>query len=174
MEKSNKIKQKNIVPNEEDLNISITNEHTEQELTSMGETGKSSGIIKANNFQKFNITFIHKNKLFNKNFEQYQKEDNCSIYTDINNNRNINEETIGEVSKNFFIRYKNFQYRKYLAILDKKEKEKKAIMQIYNQKWINYQNLKFKIKNNKEKLDTIRRKNEYMKMLICKIISENK
>ena len=47
-------------------------------------------------------------------------------------------------------------------------------MQIYNQKWINYQNLKFKIKNNKEKLDTIRRKNEYMKMLICKIISENK
>ena len=61
-----------------------------------------------------------------------------------------------------------------MAILDKKEKEKKAIMQIYNQKWINYQNLKFKIKNNKEKLDTIRRKNEYMKMLICKIISENK
>ena len=40
--------------NEEDFNISITNEHNEQELTSMGETGKSSGIISAVNFPHFN------------------------------------------------------------------------------------------------------------------------
>ena len=48
---------KNQILNEEDFNISITNEHNEQELTSMGETGKSSGIISAVNFPHFNISF---------------------------------------------------------------------------------------------------------------------
>ncbi len=39
---------------------------------------------------------------------------------------------------------------------------------------INYANLKEKLKDNKEKLDLIRRKNEYMKLLICKLMNENK
>jgi len=61
-----------------------------------------------------------------------------------------------------------------LALLDKKENERKAILQIHNQKMINYANLKEKLKDNKEKLDLIRRKNEYMKLLICKLMNENK
>ena len=61
-----------------------------------------------------------------------------------------------------------------MAILDKKQQEKKAIMKIYNQKWINYENIKLKVKVNKEKLDIIKRKNEHLKMLICKIMSEQK
>ena len=175
MKESNKDVPKKIVPNEDDLNISITNEHNEQELTSMGETGKSSGIIKVTNFHKYNISFTNKNQLYTKHFEQYQIEDNCSIYTNINKNRNIDDEAIREVSKekNFII-YNNFQYRNFMAILDKKQQEKKAIMKIYNQKWINYENIKLKVKVNKEKLDIIKRKNEYLKMLICKIMSEQK
>ena len=39
---------------------------------------------------------------------------------------------------------------------------------------INYANLKEKLKDNKEKLDLIRRKNEYMKLLICKLMNDNK
>ena len=38
-------KNKNKIIKEEDINISITDEHNEQEITSMGETGKSIGII---------------------------------------------------------------------------------------------------------------------------------
>ena len=47
-------------------------------------------------------------------------------------------------------------------------------MQILNQKMINYSNIKTKLNENKEKLDIIRRKNEYIKLLICKLISEKK
>ena len=61
-----------------------------------------------------------------------------------------------------------------MALLDKKENERKAILQIHNQKMINYANLKEKLKDNKEKMDLIRRKNEYMKLLICKLMNENK
>ena len=61
-----------------------------------------------------------------------------------------------------------------MALLDKKEKEKKAAIQIYNKKMINYGNIKTKLKNNKEKLDVIKRKNEYMKLLICKLMKEKK
>ena len=61
-----------------------------------------------------------------------------------------------------------------MALLDKKEKERKAVNQIYQQKMNNYSEIKTKIKNNKEKLDVIRRKNEYMKLLICKLMMDKK
>ena len=61
-----------------------------------------------------------------------------------------------------------------MALLDKKEKERKAVNQIYQQKMNNYSEIKTKIKNNKEKLDVIRRKNEYMKLLICKLMTDKK
>ena len=47
-------------------------------------------------------------------------------------------------------------------------------MQILNQKMINYSKMKTTLNENKEKLDIIRRKNEYMKLLICKLINEKK
>ena len=34
-------------------------------------------------------------------------------------------------------------------------------------------NLAEKIKNNKDKLERIKRKNEYLKILICKLMKEN-
>ena len=61
-----------------------------------------------------------------------------------------------------------------MTLLDKKEKERKAVNQIYQQKMNNYSDIKTKIKNNKEKLDVIRRKNEYMKLLICKLMMDKK
>ena len=61
-----------------------------------------------------------------------------------------------------------------MTLLDKKEKERKAVNQIYQQKMNNYSEIKTKIKNNKEKLDVIRRKNEYMKLLICKLMMDKK
>ena len=61
-----------------------------------------------------------------------------------------------------------------MTLLEKKENDKKALIQIYNQKMINYSNLKAKISENKEKLDLMRRKNEYMKLLIFKLMNEKK
>ena len=61
-----------------------------------------------------------------------------------------------------------------LAILEKKENDKRAVMQILNQKMINYSKMKTTLNENKEKLDIIRRENEYMKLLICKLINEKK
>ena len=61
-----------------------------------------------------------------------------------------------------------------MTLLDKKENERKAVNQIYQQKMNNYSDIKTKIKNNKEKLDVIRRKNEYMKLLICKLMMDKK
>ena len=79
---------KNQTINEDDFNISITNEHNEQELTSMGETGKSSGIISAVNLPHFNVSFSNKKNLCTKQLEQInQKDDNYSMYTNIKNMR---------------------------------------------------------------------------------------
>ena len=92
--------------NEEDFNISITNEHNEQELTSMGETGKSSGIISAVNLPRFNVSFSNKKKLYSKQLEQInQKEDNYSMYTYMQKMRSngsyFNDEMFIEVRKIF-------------------------------------------------------------------------
>ena len=94
---------KNITPNEDDFNISITNEHNEQELTSMGETGKSAGIINAIN-PHYNISFSNKNKIYSKQLELInQKIDNYSMYTNIkkmrSNNSVLNDEIFLEVRK---------------------------------------------------------------------------
>ena len=59
-------------------------------------------------------------------------------------------------------------------MLEKKEMEKKSVLQIYNQKLNNYSKIKGKVKENKEKLDMIRRKNEYLKLLICKLMKDKK
>ena len=75
--------------NDDDFNISITNEHNEQELTSMGETGKSSGIISAANIPHFNFSISNKHKLYTKQSEPINhKDDNYSTYTNIKNNDN--------------------------------------------------------------------------------------
>ena len=99
---------KNQIINEDEFNISITNEHNEQELTSMGETGKSSGIISLTNMPRFNISFTNKKKLYNKQSEQLnqiQKEDNYSMYTNVKNMRSngsyFNDEMFIEVRKIF-------------------------------------------------------------------------
>jgi len=61
-----------------------------------------------------------------------------------------------------------------LALLEKKEMEKRSVLQIYNQKLNNYSKIKGKVNENKEKLDIIRRKNEYLKLLICKLMKDKK
>ena len=108
MKEKDEIKEKNQIINEEDFNISITNEHNDQDVTSMGETGKSSGIISVMAHPHFNFTYINKYKLYNKRIEPtIQKEDTYSMYTNVNkvknNNSNslINDDMNIEVSKNF-------------------------------------------------------------------------
>ena len=108
---------KNQTINEDDFNISITNEHNEQELTSMGETGKSSGIISAINLPRFNVSFSNKKKLCPQQLEQInQKEDNFSMYTNIKNMRSngsyFNDEMYIEVRKYFNIYMNYFLVRK--------------------------------------------------------------
>ena len=57
--------------------------------------------------------------------------------------------------------------------MEQKEIEKKKIYKLYNEKYIKFSNLAYELKNNNNKLDIIRKKNEYMKILICKLIKEN-
>ena len=82
--------QKNKFMTEEDINISITDEHTAQELTSKCETGKSFGIITSMNYPHLTIS-SNKTKSNEKNkcYSIYNK-DNFSTYTNIDKTRNNN------------------------------------------------------------------------------------
>ena len=60
-----------------------------------------------------------------------------------------------------------------MAVLEQKEIEKRKIYKLYNEIFIKLSNLVCKIKNNKDKLDLVKKKNENMKKLICKLIKEN-
>ena len=57
--------------------------------------------------------------------------------------------------------------------MEQKEIEKKKLYKLYNEKYIKLSNLAYKLKNNKDKFELVRKKNEYMKILICKLIREN-
>lgn len=57
--------------------------------------------------------------------------------------------------------------------MQQKEIEKKKIYKKYNEKFIKYSDMAMNVKQKKYKLETIRRKNEYLKKLICKIMKEN-
>ena len=91
--------------NEDDFGFSISDEHSEQELTSMGETGKSSGMIGIMHFPKPNFSITNKNRLFNKQIDNNYKCDNFSTYTSNKKFRNdeskINDEIYTEVKYNF-------------------------------------------------------------------------
>ena len=84
-------KNKNKIIKEEDINISITDEHNEQEITSMGETGKSIGITSIMNLPHLTISTTNKTKSYSKmqNDSIYNK-DNISTYTNFNNKRKNN------------------------------------------------------------------------------------
>ena len=60
-----------------------------------------------------------------------------------------------------------------MAVLEQKEIEKRKIYKLYNEIFIKLSNLVCKIKNNKDKLDLVKKKNDNMKKLICKLIKEN-
>ena len=91
---------KNKILNSEEINISITDEHNEQEMTSMGETGKSLGIINTFNFPHLTISSMNQTKSNIKNkYDNNYNKDNFSTYTNINKNRNTNTNEINiEVS----------------------------------------------------------------------------
>ena len=89
------------ISNQDDFNFSISNEHNEQELTSMCETGKSPGIISLMHLPYPNFPIINKNKLFNKQIDINDNRDNFSTYTSMKKMRNdeskINDEVYSEV-----------------------------------------------------------------------------
>ena len=92
------------MPNEDDFHFSISNEHNEQELTSLGETGKSSGIISLMHFPHPNFSITNKNKLFIKQYDPNYNRDNFSVYTSMkkikNDDSKINDEINTEVRNN--------------------------------------------------------------------------
>ena len=90
---------KNKILNSEDINISITDEHNEPDITSMGETGKSYGIISTINFPHLTISSMNQTKSNIKNKYGNIYKDNFSTYTNINKNRNNKTDEINiEVS----------------------------------------------------------------------------
>ena len=175
---NNLAKNKNKIIKEEDINISITDEHNEQEITSMGETGKSLGIISVINLPHLTISTANRTKSYSKmQYDSIYNKDNISTYTNFNNKRKdisiFEDEFQIEVRKlQFIFFYLILQYRKLLHFLEQKEVEKKNIYKKYNEKYIKCSDMALNIKIKKDKLDTIRRKNDYLKKLICKIMKE--
>ena len=60
-----------------------------------------------------------------------------------------------------------------LAFAEQKENEKKKIYKLYRDKNNKCSKMAWNIKLKNDKLDIIKRKNEYMKILICKLMKEN-
>ena len=60
-----------------------------------------------------------------------------------------------------------------MATLEQKEIEKKKIYKLFSEKYKNCSIIVGKVKQNKEKLDRIKRKNQNLKILICKLMKEN-
>ena len=92
--------------NEDDFSFSISNEHNEQEMTSIGETGKSYGILSLMNLPRPIFSITNKNKLFNINkIDSNYNKDNFSTYTSMKKIRNddskLNYEMNTEVRKFF-------------------------------------------------------------------------
>jgi hypothetical protein len=57
--------------------------------------------------------------------------------------------------------------------LEQKEIEKKKMYKLYNEKYIKCSNMVMNLTQKKDKLDIIKRKNAYLKKLICKLMKEN-
>jgi len=60
-----------------------------------------------------------------------------------------------------------------LSFLEQKEIEKKKMYKLYNEKSIKCSNMVMNLTQKKDKLDIIKRKNAYLKKLICKLMKEN-
>ena len=127
---------KNKILKEEDINISITDEHNEQELTSMCETGKSLGIISVMNLPHLTISTTNKTKTHSKKqYDSIYNKDNFSTYTNFNNVRNntsmIKDEVYTEVriiNKFLFLKYSIENY--YVFWNKKKLRKKRCISYI--------------------------------------------
>ena len=65
-----------------------------------------------------------------------------------------------------------FYHYKLLTCLKQKEIEKKNKYKLYSEKYHNNVNLCEKVKQKKDKLDIIKRKNENLKIIICKLMKE--
>ena len=57
--------------------------------------------------------------------------------------------------------------------MEQKEIEKKKMYKLYNEKYIKCSNMVINLTQKKDKLDIIKRKNAYLKKLICKLMKEN-
>ena len=60
-----------------------------------------------------------------------------------------------------------------MSFLEQKEIEKKKMYKLYNEKSIKCSNMVMNLTQKKDKLDIIKRKNAYLKKLICKLMKEN-
>ena len=60
-----------------------------------------------------------------------------------------------------------------MASLRQKENEKKKIYELYKEKYHTHYEYCEKVKQKKDKLDRIKRKNENLKILICQIMKKN-
>ena len=142
MKENNNDEKKNQNLNEDDFNISITNEVNEQELTSMGETGKSSGIISAINFAHSNISYSNIKRIFCKKLEPMnQIEETNSMYTNAkkvrNNNSIFNDDMYTEVSKKQIYFHIIFSIENFYNYWIKKKKKKRKCTNYIMKKWKN-------------------------------------
>ncbi len=106
MKEQNSLANKNVLK-EDDFDISITNEHDDQDLTSIGDPGKSYGIMSIMNLPRLNFSITNKNKLFNKQLYTNDNRDNFSTHTCLKKVKNdeviINDEMFEEVIIILFI-----------------------------------------------------------------------
>ena len=120
----NTLADKNVLK-ENDFDISITNEHDDQDLTSIGEPGKSYGIMSIMNLPRLNFSITNKKKLYNRQLYTNDNRDNFSTHTSLKKMKNdeatINDEIYEEVINIKFI----FLVQKIIIDFRKERKREK-------------------------------------------------
>ena len=101
---------------EDDFSFSISNEHNEEELTSVCENGKPKGIISLMNLPHPNFSLLNKNKLSNKKLDFNYIRDNFSTYTSMKKNRKEDSKIDDELYNEVRIFFKNFSIINYYLI----------------------------------------------------------
>ena len=147
--------------NEDDFNISITDEHDDQDITTIGDPGKSYGIMSIMNLPHPNFSLTNKNRILNKQYDTNYNKDNFSTYTSMRKIRNddsiLNDEMYTEVRiilLNFFSiedfwrpwNRKKLRKKKFLNYLMKNIKIVRILHKKLNKIKKNWIELKEKIK----------------------------
>ena len=173
-------------PKADEDNISINSEKIESDEDKINTPGISSNLIVNASFSRHNHE--NTNNLQTMQLDQQsiisnlvnKKEDNKSLYSFITNDpfspSNLSSSLRKKGSQQQIMKKSSdeeslVQYKKLMMLLSEKEKESKGLRTNYEEYKKKMQKQKYIFNKNKEHLELVRKNNEMMKLLICKLIN---